>query len=72
MLDDLFHRFKKEVSFAALTEVLTKVKELMEIFEKDYLADKSLKNGAIDALEQLLESFKTPTTDSKEATHHDA
>lgn len=72
MLDDLFHLFNKKVAFEALTEVLSKVKELMELLEKDYLKDKSLKNAAIDALEQLLESFKEGVAASKEVAPNDA
>lgn len=64
MIDELFHLFEKEFSLKVVSEVLAKVKELVELFGEEYLKDKNFKDAGIDAVIKLLEEMKDKTSDA--------
>jgi hypothetical protein len=59
MLQTLLAAWKSEAALANLAELLPHVIALIELVEEDCLKDKSLRNGAIDAICELLQSEKT-------------
>lgn len=68
MLDKLFSLFQKKTALFILQEIIGLVEKLLCFFEEDYLKDgHNDRNAAIEALVELLESFKDkpqqPTTD---------
>lgn len=67
MIDELFHLFEKEFSLKVVSEVLSKVKELVELFGEEYLKDKNFKNAGIDAVIKLLEEMKDNTANASAA-----
>ena len=60
MIDTLFQLFHKVHAVEGVTLVLTKIKELLDLLEKDYLKDGNAKNAAIDAIKEILEGCKLP------------
>ncbi len=62
MLDKLFSLFQKKTALMVLQEIIGLVEKLLCFFEEDYLKNgHNDRNAAIDALVELLESFKTKT-----------
>ena len=65
MLDTLKALFKKELSMAHTSGVLTQVANLVNIVDAQYLKDgKDAKNTAIDVICKLLQDHKNPEEQS--------
>lgn len=66
MLDKLFSLFQKKTALTVLQEIIGLVEKLLCFFEEDYLKNgHNDRNAAIDALVELLESFKINTSEEK-------
>ncbi len=58
MLDALLALLHREYGISHLSEILSDISHLVAKVDENYLADKSMKNAAIDSLIQILQTHK--------------
>lgn len=65
MLDKLYELFSKSSALKALEFIMSLLENLLSFFQETYFKDKiSGKSEAIDAIIELLESYKKPKKQS--------
>lgn len=58
MLDNILGHFKKEFQLGHSSALLNHIANVVNIFNKDFMKDVDSKNAAIDALCDLLKTYK--------------
>ena len=58
MFDKIFGALKKETGLPHITSLMNALNQVVAHFNPEYVKDQSARNGAIDALKDLLEDLK--------------